>query len=95
MTFGAVYQPSYIEGLTVSLDYFDIEIDQAISAFGGGAANVLRNCYSSAETGAVGSPFRNVITRHADGTIDNISVLSQNVVAVGLKGIDFQDAYAY
>ncbi len=95
ITVGFVTSPDFIEGLTVSVDYFDIEIDGAISSFGGGAANVLDICYNNTEFGGIGSPFCDVINRRPDGTIDAISVQQQNVAAITLNGVDVQAEYQY
>ncbi|MEM7081745.1 MAG: TonB-dependent receptor [Pseudomonadota bacterium] len=93
ITFGVVVTPDFVEGLTFSIDYFDIEIDDAIAAFGGGAANVLNNCYSPDNTAGAASDFCQVITRRADGTIDNIALQAQNVALQTLKGIDLAASY--
>ena len=93
-TYGVVVTPSAIEGLTFSVDYFDITIDDAISTFGGGAANVLNTCYDpTSDFGGVGSPFCSVITRRADGTIDFVSQQFQNVAELTLNGIDLLASY--
>ena len=93
-TYGVVVTPSAIEGLTFSLDYFDITIDGAISTFGGGAANVLNTCYDpTSEFGGIGSPFCSVINRRADGTIDFVSQQFQNVAELTLNGWDLLASY--
>ncbi len=92
-TFGFVFQPDFAEGLSVSVDYFDIEIEKAVAAFGGGANNILDICYNDAADGGAGSPFCNSVTRRADGTIDNVLELSQNVALVTLNGFDVMGSY--
>jgi outer membrane receptor protein involved in Fe transport len=42
-TIGVVWQPGYVHGLTVSLDYYKIEVNQAISS--PSTSDVLNNCY--------------------------------------------------
>ena len=42
-TAGIVYSPSWVAGLDVSLDWYDIKITNAITALG--ATDVLNNCY--------------------------------------------------
>lgn len=92
ITFGVVANPT--ENLTLSIDYFDIEIEDAIAAFGGGAQNVLDVCFDPADaSGGVGSPFCDVITRRGDGTIDAISLTSQNVAETTLTGFDIAATY--
>ena len=94
ITFGVVVTPDFVEGLTFSVDYFEIEIDDAIASFGGGASNVLNTCYDpSASNGGAGSDFCNVINRRADGTIDFIELTTQNVALVTQSGIDFAASY--
>lgn len=94
LTVGIVVEPEMIEGLTFSVDYFDIEIEDAIAAFGGGANNVLSTCYDAASAnGGAGSPFCNAVTRRADGTIDFVSTGSQNVASITLNGIDVLASY--
>ncbi len=87
-TVGVVVTP--LDNLTVSLDYFDINIDDYIFSFGGGANNVLGTCYSTDPTGGVGSPFCDVVNRRSDGTIDFVSITQQNVAKQTLKGFDAQ-----
>ncbi|XOV77889.1 MAG: TonB-dependent receptor domain-containing protein [Aestuariibacter sp.] len=86
MTVGMVITPS--DDLSISFDYFDIEITDYITDFGGGAANVLKNCYSPENTEGADSPFCSVINRFNQGPIDNITISAQNVATQTLKGYD-------
>jgi len=43
LTIGAVIAPRFIEGLTFTIDYWDIEIEEAIQQISG--ADILRGCY--------------------------------------------------
>jgi iron complex outermembrane receptor protein len=87
LTVGIVYDVT--EEFTFSLDYFDIQIDDAIAAFGGGTNNILDTCYDSTKAGSgVGGAFCNSIVRRADGTIDFVLSSSQNVASITLKGWD-------
>jgi outer membrane receptor protein involved in Fe transport len=94
-TFGFVWQPDMIEGLSVSVDYFDIVIEDFVAAFGGGANNILDVCYTDTDVGGAGSPFCNSVTRRADGTIDNVLELSQNVAENTLNGFDLLAGYDF
>jgi len=94
LTVGVVLQPSFVPGLTLSVDYFDITIDDVISDFGGGANNVISTCFNDADLGGVGSPFCNAITRGGDGLITAIAVTSQNVASLDLTGVDVNADYA-
>jgi len=94
ITFGVVLNPSFIDGLSLSVDYFDINIDGFIAQFGGGTNNILSTCYTGA-LGGVGSPFCNAVNRRADGTIDFVSNRSANVAGNKLQGIDIAANYAF
>ncbi len=86
---GIVYAPSFVEGLEFSIDYFDIDIEEAIANFGGGANNVLNICYDPTDpAGGIGSEFCNVVNRRPDGTIEFVSVTTQNVANITMKGYD-------
>lgn len=93
LTLGVVLQPEFVPGLTLSVDYFDITIEDIISDFGGGANNVISTCYGDAELGGAGSPFCNAITRGSDGLITQVAVTSQNVASLDLNGFDINAEY--
>ena len=94
LTYGIVVTPNFIEGLTFSLDRFEIEIEDAISSFGGGANNVLQTCYDPTDpVGGIGSAFCSVVNRRSDGTIDFVSVTQQNVAKITLEGWDLLATY--
>jgi iron complex outermembrane receptor protein len=44
LTLGLVYEPRFIDGLSMTMDYFDIEVENAIAAVDG--SNQLRLCYT-------------------------------------------------
>lgn len=91
-TAGIVLTP--MDNLSISLDYFNIKIDDAIAAFGGGANNILSTCYdTSSSFGGVGSPFCNSIVRRTDGSIDFVRTGIQNVASEKLEGIDLVTSY--
>ena len=96
-TVGFVWQPGFVDGLSVSVDYFDIVIDGYITEFGGGASQVLTNCYTNPipADGGVGSPWCNVVNRRGDGTIDFVSLASANVAEQTLKGYDILASYDF
>lgn len=94
LTVGVVMTPT--EDFSLSLDYFDIQIDDAVSPFGGGASNILNTCYdATASTGGAGSAFCNAISRAADGTIVGVETAAQNVATQTLKGFDLISDYNF
>ena len=93
MTYGVVLT-DIVPGLTVSVDAFDIEIENVIASFGGSASNVLNTCYGiSGNNSGASSPFCEVINRRADGTIEYVSLLAQNNASVSVSGIDILASY--
>lgn len=46
MTVGFVWEPEFVQGLTLALDYYKIDIDKAISS--PSVADVMDDCYSAA-----------------------------------------------
>lgn len=95
ITFGAVFEPSFIEGFTLAVDYFDIDIENAIALFGGGTNNILNVCFNDTELGGVGSQFCNAINRLPDGTIDFVSNQAANVANRSISGIDIAATYGF
>ncbi len=68
-TAGVVLRPTFIPRLSVTVDYWNIEIGNAIATAGGGAANILDLCYRTFQDPNNG--FCQLITRNsATGAID-------------------------
>ena len=95
ITFGAVLKPAFMDGLSLSVDYFDINIDGFITDFGGGVDNILNTCYTDPVLGGVGSVYCGVVNRRADGTIDFVRTQEANVAFRSIKGIDFAANYSF
>jgi iron complex outermembrane receptor protein len=92
LTLGFVYEVS--EDLTVAVDYFDIQIDDAVAPFGGGTSNVLATCYDPSLAGSgVGGQFCNSVNRFADGSIDFVEGADQNVGSINQTGYDIIVGY--
>jgi len=94
-TVGAVIRPRFIPRLNVTVDYYNIEIQNAIGALAGGSANILNLCYTRIQnandpvcqairrepsTGAIVAPF-------------TIIALQSNLASFETSGIDFQVDY--
>ncbi len=90
-TLGAVWQPTFAPGLSVSADYFDIKIDNFIGKLGGNL--IINNCLS----GLVPS-FCSLVHRDANGSLwlsnQGFTTDTQlNTGSLGTKGIDLNLAY--
>jgi outer membrane receptor protein involved in Fe transport len=92
-TAGFAYTPSFLPNFSITGDYFNIEISDAIASFGGSAANVMNVCYGSVVNGNPNSPYCQAIVRLANGSIDYISLTNQNVATLKTEGFDIGVTY--
>ncbi|GEJ59531.1 TonB-dependent receptor [Anaeromyxobacter diazotrophicus] len=89
-TFGAVIEPSMVKNLSFTVDYYHIDITNAISAQGAGF--ILSQCYPSA--GNSNPAACALVTRDASGFIDRISDLNVNVGGTKTAGVDISARYS-
>ena len=92
-TFGVVWTPENIPGLNVTLDYYDIEIEDAISVVGGDAATLLGSCYASldASSQACQAVSRNTVT----GDVEVVTTSFANLSKMTAKGFDISASYNF
>ncbi|MCL1049866.1 TonB-dependent receptor [Shewanella abyssi] len=88
LTAGVVYTSSMLDNLVVSLDYFDIEIEDVITRVG--ASTTVKRCVDST---TINNPFCSQVTRKADGNISYVNDTYVNNANMKRKGIDFQVNY--
>ena len=84
ITYGVVYQPNWLDGLSMSVDYYDIKISDAIDQIG--LQNIMDECFR------VGA-FCDQIERAPNGTVDNIFNVYINVAEARTTGTDVEVAY--
>lgn len=89
-TFGAVFTPSFLPGFNISVDYFDIKVDQLISTLG--ALNTINLCYQSNDAAACGRINRNALGQLWVGTA-NVEDLNINIGGLQTSGIDVNAGY--
>ena len=79
-TYGIVYSPEWLDGLSLTMDVFDIEVDNAVSTIG--AANILQACAND------GVSLCSLVTRNSGGGVT--SLLNTNINSGGqvVKGFD-------
>jgi iron complex outermembrane recepter protein len=92
LTLGAVFTPEYVPGLSLTVDFYRIKLEGAISVLGGSAANVLNLCYNVVQNAT--SSFCGAIARQPSGNIQQVRVLNANIGEQIRRGIDFQADYA-
>jgi outer membrane receptor protein involved in Fe transport len=90
-TFGVVLAPSFVDGLLISVDYWDVTIEDAISAVG--AADILQGCYDSASYPSLG--FCNSFTRRADGGLNFLETGQINFANLEAEGVDLSASYEF
>lgn len=90
LTVGAVITPRWIAGLSLSIDYWAIRIDDAISRFG--AEEVADRCFDAA---SIDNVFCDLITLGDDFNLDRIQIIDINVSELRTSGIDLAASYAF
>ena len=88
-TAGVVVQPRMVRNLSITVDYYNLNVSKAISTYS--AAFILSNCYV---TGVLPSLCSNVI-RDANGLIIQIDDPRSNLGTFHTAGVDFAIRYAY
>jgi outer membrane receptor protein involved in Fe transport len=84
-TIGFVYSPSWAEGLSFTVDAWQVKLENNIGALG--SSNILQSCYNSGN-------FCNLFTRDAAGEVATIDDRLTNPGRVDTNGFDFSVKYA-
>ncbi|MGE3334595.1 MAG: TonB-dependent receptor plug domain-containing protein [Rhodospirillaceae bacterium] len=82
---GAVYAPSWLDGFTTSVDFYNIKINGAITSLG--AQQYVDRCHAG------DTYLCTFVTRDAAGTLTHVSILPANVLSQTARGIDFEATY--
>jgi outer membrane receptor protein involved in Fe transport len=91
-TYGLVFQPSALPGFNLSIDYFDISIEDAIQTVGAG--NTLNLCYNSNDAAACSRITRNAANGSlwvGTGVVQN---LNNNIGGFETSGVDINANYS-
>ncbi|WP_298915026.1 TonB-dependent receptor [uncultured Algimonas sp.] len=84
-TVGAIFQPAFVENLTFIVDYYKIDISDAITSVT--TQNTVDLCYASA--GFPDNRFCNVITRNpVDGAVEEVINFQENLNNELVEGVD-------
>ena len=88
-TLGLVYSPSYVEGLNVTLDWWNVEIEGALST--PSVATILDQCYMQGNEQAC-----SLFTRRADNhQIDYMLLAPANLAVIDVEGYDLGVDYRF
>ena len=91
-TVGFVFQPEAIRGFSLTVDYWSIEIDDAIASIS--AQNILNRCVDSAS--GPNMQFCNLVQRNPETKgLQLITSVVQNVAAQTASGVDFEFGYDF
>lgn len=90
--FGTVFTPTGLEDLQFSIDYWDIEIDDAVSSFT--ATDTMNKCVDSP---TIDNEFCPLVTREPGPSysIARIDITKINVGRLNASGIDFAGQYSF
>lgn len=88
-TIGAVINPRFVKGLSVSVDYFDIDIDGGLFVIFPEAA--ARDCYVT--NPVADNPLCALVPRGANGQIALADVTDRNVSRFSVDGLDVSARY--
>jgi len=91
VTFGVIFAPSMVDGLIVSIDYWDVSIEEAISAVA--SDDILDGCLDSANYPNV--PFCSSFTRRPDGGLNFLESGVINFAKLEAEGIDVSATYQF
>jgi outer membrane receptor protein involved in Fe transport len=85
---GLTYTPSWLDGFSLSVDYWRTEIDDVITLYPDPGL-ILQICADQGASGACGR-----ISRFADGTIELLDATHANAARLMSEGWDFDIAYS-
>lgn len=97
LSVGFVFQPEFLQGLSISLDYWDITIEDAIDAPSG--QSIVDGCYDSLQFPA--NQFCDLVGRNTDAAspqFNGLNFIRQQQVNIGkleASGIDFDIRYIF
>ena len=86
-TAGFVFSPEFVEDLNIYVDWYRIELENAITTLG--SETILNNCYTTAARSSTCA----FITRDGSGNIKEIKNLFVNIGAIDVEGVDFAFDY--
>lgn len=85
-TIGAVLTPRMLPGLNLSVDYYDIKIDDVITTLT--AQQIVNACYLQGNAAACSQ-----LTRNSAGALTDINATFINLARYTTKGVDFELSY--
>lgn len=108
VTIGAVWQPTFVEGLSMSLDYYQIKVEDYIGTIFGGVSGIVSQCFAAGAAASATTPTPvsaiaecnnagiglPLIYRDPAGNLKARAPLG-NVSALETSGVDFSTRYGW
>lgn len=85
LNLGLVLQPRFMPGFSASVDYFDIQVKDAIATLG--SSTIVNQCYEG------NTALCDLIERDADGYMKEIFLRPINLSRQSARGLDFEAGY--
>ncbi len=95
-TAGIVFTPTFLDGFTATVDYFNIDVSSAISTIG--STITLAQCYSPTPSAAAVAFFCPLVHRNVNGQIYGGGFVTNTEANTGFrhtKGFDFEANYNF
>jgi iron complex outermembrane receptor protein len=95
-TAGIVFTPTFLDGFTATVDYFNIDVSSAIGTIG--SAITLAQCYGPSATPSTIAFFCPLVHRNVNGQIYGGGFVTNTEANTGFlhtKGIDFEANYSF
>jgi len=89
-TVGAVLQVPGVEGLNVAIDYFSVDIEDAITSIS--ANQTLGDCFARLDPNSASCQ---AIVRLPNGQLDDVRSIQQNIGLLKANGLDLQVDYRF
>jgi outer membrane receptor protein involved in Fe transport len=90
-TVGVVYTPSQIENLSISVDFWQIELENIFSSIG--VSTVLNRCY--VDSAQQDDTFCNFVTRTGSGGLQTVRTSKVNSAQNNVSGVDLVVGYTF
>jgi outer membrane receptor protein involved in Fe transport len=86
-TYGLVYQPGWLRGLSTSVDYWDVDISGAIGSLG--FQRIVDDCFASPTSSVCNLVTRDPVTQR----LSQVRNITQNIAAAAGRGVDVEVSY--
>ncbi|HEX4304049.1 MAG TPA: TonB-dependent receptor [Rhizomicrobium sp.] len=93
-TFGVVFTPTFIDGLTATVDYYNINVANYVGTYG--AQTILNGCYQPGASAAAIALYCPLVHRSGTGAIYGagfVTDINHNLPFLKTSGIDFEANY--